>query len=519
VWPALFLGAVWANATAGESLWTASGIALGNTLGPLLAVSLLQRRFRFAPTLATNRDVLGLVLVAVCGMALTASNGVIQLALGGQIRWSDCANVWWVWWLGDAMGVLLVAPFLLTWLSKGGASHGREKLFELGLLLVSVWLVSAEAFSSDLLGLTLSAYPLEYAVFPFVIWAAIRFGPRETAAVVLMISTIAVHATAREHGPSAATLNQDQRLLLLELFVAVVATTGLTLAATAAERARAESNLRRANDELEERVRSRTAELASANAELSAKNEEVESFVYIVSHDLRGPLVNMQGFSKELSTSCRELDAAVRGLTPHAISGDELARILDEDIPGSLRYISASATKLQRLTDALILLSRSGRNDYAKEPVDVSLLVRSTIDAMQLGIAERGVSVVVGELPSVLGDATALGQVFSNLIGNAIKYLDPKRPGRVEVSGAREGAEVHYRVTDNGLGIPKSADWRLFQVFQRFHPDMAPGEGMGLAIVKRVVQRHGGRVWVESQEGVGSTFHVSLQAEARERAA
>jgi signal transduction histidine kinase len=100
--------------------------------------------------------------------------------------------------------------------------------------------------------------------------------------------------------------------------------------------------------------------------------------------------------------------------------------------------------------------------------------------------------------------------VFSNLIGNSVKYLKPGRPGHIEIGGEREGREAHCWVRDNGAGLPASAKTRLFQVFQRFHPDLAPGEGMGLAIVRRVVERHGGRIWAEGEEGVGSTFHFTL---------
>ena len=115
-------------------------------------------------------------------------------------------------------------------------------------------------------------------------------------------------------------------------------------------------------------------------------------------------------------------------------------------------------------------------------------------------------------LPPALGDDTAIGQIFANLIGNALKYLQPGRPGVVEIGGETQDGMAHYWVRDNGAGIPASARSRLFSVFQRFHPKLASGEGMGLAIVKRVVERHGGKVWAEGQEGIGTTFHLTLPA-------
>jgi signal transduction histidine kinase len=117
-----------------------------------------------------------------------------------------------------------------------------------------------------------------------------------------------------------------------------------------------------------------------------------------------------------------------------------------------------------------------------------------------------------GTLPNAIGDVTAIGQVFSNLIANALNYLKPGRPGLIEIGSEAKDGEVHYWVKDNGVGITPAARPRLFQVFQRFRPELAQGEGMGLAIVKRVVERHGGRLWADSEEDVGTTFHFTLRA-------
>jgi signal transduction histidine kinase len=125
-------------------------------------------------------------------------------------------------------------------------------------------------------------------------------------------------------------------------------------------------------------------------------------------------------------------------------------------------------------------------------------------------IEQSAARIEVGELPDVHGDLTAVGQVFTNLISNAVKYLQPGRAGRIEIAGEEQDELCHFWVRDNGAGLHPNAQRRIFQVFQRFHPELASGEGMGLAIVKRVVERHGGRVWVESEAGTGTTFHVTL---------
>jgi light-regulated signal transduction histidine kinase (bacteriophytochrome) len=277
--------------------------------------------------------------------------------------------------------------------------------------------------------------------------------------------------------------------------------------------------LRALNMLLEQRVAERTAALAATNVILAQKNEEVEAFVYIVSHDLRAPLVNLQGFSGELARSCDALEQTLRTaeLQPH-VERTVLA-ILRQDIAGALRYISASTMKFQSLIDTLLLLSRTGKQELRFEQADVQGIVESTVMSLHQTIDGSGAAVIVETLPVITADATAIGQVFSNLISNALKYLQPGRPGRIVIGGELAGEVTHYWVRDNGAGIATSAQPRLFQVFQRFHPTLASGEGMGLAIVKRLIERHGGRVWVESEEGVGTTFHLQLPTISRARQA
>jgi PAS domain S-box-containing protein len=268
-----------------------------------------------------------------------------------------------------------------------------------------------------------------------------------------------------------------------------------------------EESLERLTGELENRVAERTRQLESTVMELRHKNEEVEAFVYIVSHDLRAPLVNLMGFARELDASCARLRKLFEACAP---CSEEILEILDTDLPSAIHFISQSSLKFERLIDALLSLSRQGRQIYRIEKVDVEELVTNAVSTFQQSIAEAGATVEVANLPSVEADLTALGQVFSNLIGNSLKYRSPERALKVEIGGRQEGAEVRYWVRDNGLGIPESGKDRLFQVFQRFHPKYAQGDGMGLPIVHRIVERHGGAIWAESEEGKGTAFFFTL---------
>ncbi len=249
---------------------------------------------------------------------------------------------------------------------------------------------------------------------------------------------------------------------------------------------------------------------------LGQQKQENEMFVYSVSHDLRSPLVNLQGFSEELGLTCRDLrELFRRDDVPEPVRRRGL-QLMDRDIEESIRFIQAAVGRLARIIDALLRLSRAGRVEYQWQEVDLQAAVGKIVAALHDSIANKGAEISVNALPPAYGDPTALEQVFANLIGNAVQYLDPDRPGRIEVDSAEpddkglpSGLRV-YRVRDNGLGIPEAYHQRLFTAFSRFHAGAAQGEGIGLALVRRMVERHGGRIWVESAAGAGTTFFVAL---------
>ncbi len=289
------------------------------------------------------------------------------------------------------------------------------------------------------------------------------------------------------------------------------------------ERRAADALIRQLNNDLERRVELRTAELARVNAELAQRNQENELFVFGVSHDLRSPLVNLQGFSEELGLACLELRELLTktGIPPDL--GRQGLTILDDEMLVSARFIQTAVLRLNNVIDALLRLSRAGRVEYQWQEVDLTRIVRDVVDSFGATISQKNAVIEVGRLGTVWGDATALELVFANLIDNALKYLAPDRRGRIEI-GLATRAEVHNgkipkiccQVRDNGLGIALDGQNKLFHVFQRLHPEAAPGEGMGLVLTRRIVERHRGRIWVESQPNGGSTFFVDLPTQPHE---
>jgi signal transduction histidine kinase len=251
---------------------------------------------------------------------------------------------------------------------------------------------------------------------------------------------------------------------------------------------------------------------------LGRQKQENEMFVYSVSHDLRSPLVNLLGFSEELGLSCRDLTALLQGEdVPEGVRRRGL-ELLSRDVEESIRFIQTAVGRLARIIDSLLRLSRAGRVEYQWQSIDVAAVVRKIVEALHDTISARKAEIELGELPVAWGDPTAVERIFANLIGNAVQYLDPARPGRIEVGssddlvvGKPAGLRVYY-VKDNGLGIPEAYHPRMFTAFHRLHVDVAQGEGIGLALVRRMVERHGGRIWLDSSPGVGTTFFVALPA-------
>jgi PAS domain S-box-containing protein len=270
-------------------------------------------------------------------------------------------------------------------------------------------------------------------------------------------------------------------------------------------RKQAEDALLQAHNELELRVQERTAELVAAN-------EEVKRFAYVVSHDLRAPLVNIMGFAAELRALCEDIQEVVRLTLPHLEEPQRLniATALERDIPEALAFIDASVTRMDKLIQALLLLSRLGHRELHLELLDMDALVQEVLRALEHQIAQRQVRLSVGALPHVCADRTAMEQIFSNILSNAINYLASDRSGEIGVTAQRHPAYTTFYVQDNGRGIAAEDIPKVFEPFRRVGKQDVPGEGMGLAYVQTLVRRHGGSIWCRSQLGGGTTFTFTI---------
>ena len=227
-----------------------------------------------------------------------------------------------------------------------------------------------------------------------------------------------------------------------------------------------------------------------AEAELQHVNAELQQFAHIVSHDLNEPLRTMSSFVNLLARRYQgKLDA----------EADEY-----------IAFVTDAAQRMQQMITDLLAYTRAGGQDLTFAPVDCEALLARVLTDLQIAIAESGATITHDPLPTVQGDATRLGQVLQNLIGNALKFRG-QAPPCLHVSAVKEGQHWRFSVRDNGIGIDPQQAKRLFQIFQRLHTRAEYlGTGIGLAICKKIVERHGGRIWVESQPGEGSIFYFTI---------
>lgn len=255
----------------------------------------------------------------------------------------------------------------------------------------------------------------------------------------------------------------------------------------------AEQQLRDLNASLEERVHSRTEALGQTVEQLRRSNTELERFAYIAAHDLQEPIRTVHSFTEMLEARYRDQ--------------------LDDRGQQYLGLISRGARRMKSLVDDLLRYSRLTHQRPPMVPVPAALPLHEALANLEHRLTEKAAQVHAGDLPTVLGDAPQLVQVFQNLIGNAVKFSRAGHPPHVQVSAQRDGPDWQFTVQDNGIGIEEAYLQRVFEMFRRLHgQDQFEGTGLGLALCRKIIEAHGGRIWVRSVPGEGSAFHFTLPA-------
>lgn len=246
--------------------------------------------------------------------------------------------------------------------------------------------------------------------------------------------------------------------------------------------------------------------------ELQQKNKELEEIIYVASHDLRSPLVNVQGFSRKLTKSCAEIDRIIAGLDLAEHDKEQLQPILRESIPKSVGFIIGSIEKMDSLLSGLLRLSRLGQASISHETLDMPALMSNIVSSLTFQLEAAEARIEMGHLDNCVADAVLLNQVFSNLLDNAIKYRSPDRQLAIRIFSEPCGEGVRYCVEDNGIGIHPDHHDRVWEIFHRINNNETQGEGLGLTMTRRIIYRLGGSMTLESAPGNGSRFFVTLPA-------
>ncbi|MBV9232289.1 MAG: MASE1 domain-containing protein [Chloroflexi bacterium] len=459
LWPGILMGAFLVNLSNGAPFFVAAGIGIGNTLEALVCNSLLKH-YRVSHALDHLRDVLFLVLLAIpLGTFISATVGVSSLLLGKVIAFSSFSETWRAWWIGDMISILIVTSFLLTWSTWRYEKTSVKRMAEMGSLTVFVLATGLIVF----LGLhhaDQGSSSLTYVVFPPLIWAALRFGPRGALSAILALSILAIIGTFQGFSPFS-TGRPSESLIFLQSFMGIIAVTTMILAAVMAER--------------------------------RALEQRKDAFISMVSHELKTPLTILQGYGELLSMK-------------FAQQGNQEA----------LHHLTKMATQIEKLSELIANLLdiskiQAGKIALVEEVVDVDLLVQEVVENLQQTTCDHQISVEGRAQREIMGDKERLGQVLTNLIANAIKYSP--RQERIIVHLMHTPETLIVSVQDFGIGISKAHQKKVFERFYRVDSDKDrtyPGLGIGLYIAYQIIERHGGKMWVESMEGQGSTFSFSL---------
>jgi signal transduction histidine kinase len=476
LWPGILVGAMTANILVGAPILVAIGIGVGNTLEAIAGAYILRRVPGFDPALGRVRDALWLIVgAALLSTAIASTIGVTSLYLGGRVAGTDFMETLRAWWVGDAIGELLVAPFILAWATRGARVSSTARLLEAVALGTATIVVGLLVFMGPSGPSGFSAY----LIFPIGIWGALRFGARGATTVVIIASVGAVWGTVLGYGPFLRD-ELHGSLYALQYFTCIVAVTLLVLAATISERSRAEEAARRAHLEAEE------------------ANRVKSEFLAVMSHELRTPLNAIGGYAELLTMGAHGPMSEVQ---------------LD-----SIQRIQRNQQHLHSLISDVLSFARmeAGKLDFDAATFAVNQALDDVEPLIQQEMRRKSISYVRHACTDdlrIVADREKLRQILLNFLTNAVKYSE--NGGTIAIAAERTNGTVTIWVKDSGIGIPQDQLARVFEPFfqvERGRTRRFSGIGLGLTIARDLARGMGGDVTIESESGRGTRVAVRVPA-------
>lgn len=472
VWPAILLAAFVINASLGAPLFVALVTAFGNTFGPLLGATFVKwytghddlRALRLRGNIAIIASAFGVPLI-------TATIGVGSLWFGGLVSSGAVGATWGTWWIGDMLGILVCAPFLLKWLDTSPSKRTSLGYFELFLSSTAV-----AAFSYGIFWLSYSSFV--YGLFIPLTWAALRTGSRGMTLSLLLVAVVATSGTLAGHGPFATS-----GLLQLQIFLATMSIVFLIFTAVVEERTNMLESLQQHANELENAV-----------YKIGAEDEAKKEFLAILAHELRNPLATIL--------------SSIELIHMEGVSAANATALLEN--------IGDRARAMVHLLGDLLDISRISQKKLTlhKKTLQVDAVLDKLIHTIQPLIAKYGHKFTItrpAEELTLSADPIRIEQIFMNLVMNAVKFT--KSPGSIDIVIRRENRMVATSIRDNGIGIPKHMVKRIFEPFFQIKNGQSNPEGMGigLPLTRHLIEMHGGTIEVKSGgANAGSEFIVRL---------
>ncbi len=484
IWPGIWLGSFLVNisffshitAFSFVAVATSSSIAVGSTLQALLGAFLIRYFIGYRSPFDRAQDVFKFTGIELVSCIVASTWGVTSLCLAGFTPWADYSYTWLTWWLGDLIGVIVVAPLPLVW-GKAPLVHSPHKHLAQTLLLLVLLVFSGLFVFGGWFAIGVARYPLAFMLIPFLMWAAFRFGQPAVMILTLAMSGTAIGATINGWGPFVrGTLNES--LLLLQSFVGTIAMTGLILAASVTERKRAEEELKQANEELK-------------------KLDQIKSdLISTVSHELRTPL------------------AAIKNAVELLVTGK--TGVTNQTQAKFLTIASRNIDGLSQMIDEILDFSKleAGKLEFNFSEVDIRDVIQNVMTAFKPQAVAGSLTLEPNypiALPTVYIDSKRIEQVLNNLLSNALKFTP--MGGQVVVGAHHIREMVEVSVADTGIGLSPDEQKRVFERFYQAGDPLtrtSRGTGLGLSIAKQLVEAHGGSIGVESEAGKGSRFFFML---------
>lgn len=482
--PVIFLAAWTLNMWVGARWDVAACIAVGNLAEALLAWWLL-RKMSFQKSFEFASETWKFMLTALVAPGIAALVGPVVLHSQGYIEEGSLGSVITSWWIGDMAGIVIITPLVLSW----KRSSVREALWtvktfpnwknvEVISLYISAIVMSWLVYGSPISYLGDPLTPRFYFLVPIFLWAAMRFTQKE---LTLVIGVTVLGAILGLNYPSLESqlTNAHKALFEIEIFYIFATPVFLTVLAIGLQQDSLKRKMLKNEEELKEKTR-----------ELESRNLELERFASFASHDLKEPLRTIQTW----------------------------INVLEEDLEGKLsqthkeyfHFVIDASKRLSRLIESLLGYAQADRGPQRLENVNVRIEVEQVLNLLKDEIETQNASIILGFLPTVIWDPVAVSQIFQNLISNALKYRSEKSP-LIEIFGDRKNKESVFAVRDNGVGFNMADTDKIFEAFYRLkRTDQSDGSGIGLTVVKTMVEKRGGKIWAESTVGEGSTFFISI---------